>query len=125
VRRAGHSSRGVLPTVGCLKCVIVKRRKMRRPRPLGAVEPWGRGGTYLPTIYPPTQSVTTFSGTTTHMFNAAIGQCRPTGPCLDFRAVTYVFACDNSVYIFVFLRLRYFVPGVVINFVAMPNVIVL
>jgi hypothetical protein len=33
LRRAGHSSRGVLPTVVCLKCVIVKPRKMRRDRP--------------------------------------------------------------------------------------------
>jgi hypothetical protein len=27
VRRADHSSRGVLPTVVCLKCVIVKPRR--------------------------------------------------------------------------------------------------
>jgi hypothetical protein len=27
VRRAGHSSRGVLPSVACLKCVIVKPRR--------------------------------------------------------------------------------------------------
>jgi hypothetical protein len=33
VRRAGHSSRGVLPSVVCLKSVIVKPRKMRWPRP--------------------------------------------------------------------------------------------
>jgi hypothetical protein len=33
LRRAGPSSRGVLPSVVCLKCVIVKPRKMRRPRP--------------------------------------------------------------------------------------------
>jgi hypothetical protein len=32
VRRAGHSSRGVLPSVVCLS-MIVKPRKMRRPRP--------------------------------------------------------------------------------------------
>jgi hypothetical protein len=28
-----EESRGVLPSVMCLKCVIVKPRKMRRPRP--------------------------------------------------------------------------------------------
>jgi hypothetical protein len=33
LRRADHSSRGVLSSVVCLKCVIVKPRKMRRPRP--------------------------------------------------------------------------------------------
>jgi hypothetical protein len=33
LRRAGPSSRGVLPSVVCLKCVIAKPRKMRRPRP--------------------------------------------------------------------------------------------
>jgi hypothetical protein len=33
LRRAGHSSRGVLPSVVCLKCVIAKPRKTRRPRP--------------------------------------------------------------------------------------------
>jgi hypothetical protein len=32
VLSAGHSSRGVLPNVVCLS-VIVKRRKMTRPRP--------------------------------------------------------------------------------------------
>jgi hypothetical protein len=33
LRRAGHSSRGVLPSVMCLKCVIEKPRTTRRPRP--------------------------------------------------------------------------------------------
>jgi hypothetical protein len=33
LRRAGHSSRGVLPSVVCLKYVIAKPRKMRRSRP--------------------------------------------------------------------------------------------
>jgi hypothetical protein len=33
LRRAGHSSKGVLPSVVCLKCVIAKPRTMRRPRP--------------------------------------------------------------------------------------------
>jgi hypothetical protein len=33
VRRAGPSSRVVLPSMVCLKSVIVKPRKMRRPRP--------------------------------------------------------------------------------------------
>jgi hypothetical protein len=33
LRRAGHSSRGVLTNVVCLKCVIAKPRKTRRPRP--------------------------------------------------------------------------------------------
>jgi hypothetical protein len=33
LRRAGPSSRGVLPSVVCLKSVIVKPWKMRRPRP--------------------------------------------------------------------------------------------
>jgi hypothetical protein len=33
LRRADRLSRGVLPTLVCLKSVIVKPRKMRRPRP--------------------------------------------------------------------------------------------
>jgi hypothetical protein len=33
LRQAGHSCRGVLPNVVCLKCVIAKPRKMGRPRP--------------------------------------------------------------------------------------------
>jgi hypothetical protein len=33
VRRAGSLSRGVLPSVVFLNCVIVKPQKMRRPRP--------------------------------------------------------------------------------------------
>jgi hypothetical protein len=40
LRRAGHSSRGVLPSVVCLS-VIVKPRQF--PGPLGAVAPFGGG----------------------------------------------------------------------------------
>jgi hypothetical protein len=39
VRRADHSSRGVLPSVVCLS-VIVKPRQRGGPGPLGAVAPW-------------------------------------------------------------------------------------
>jgi hypothetical protein len=40
MRRADHSSRGVLPTVVCLS-VIMKPRQRGGPGPLAAVAPWG------------------------------------------------------------------------------------
>jgi hypothetical protein len=44
LRRAGTSSRGVLPNVVCLKCVIVKSRKLRWLRhPRGCRAIGGRG----------------------------------------------------------------------------------
>jgi hypothetical protein len=45
VRQAGPLSRGVLPSVVCLKSVIVKSRKMRWPRPpRGCQDIGGLGG---------------------------------------------------------------------------------
>ena len=43
LRRADHSSRGVLPSVVCLS-VIVRPRWRGAPGPLGAVAPWAGGG---------------------------------------------------------------------------------
>ena len=41
LRRADHSSRGVLPGVMCLN-VMLKPRQGGGPGPLGAVKPWGK-----------------------------------------------------------------------------------
>jgi hypothetical protein len=46
VRRADHSSRGILPNVVC-PSVIVKPRQWGGPGPLGAVAPWGGGKTWI------------------------------------------------------------------------------
>jgi hypothetical protein len=41
MRRADHSSRGVLPSVVCLECYL-NTSPMRRSRPTRAVEPWAK-----------------------------------------------------------------------------------
>jgi hypothetical protein len=47
LRRAGPSSRGVLPSVVCLRSVIVKPRKWGGLGPQGAVEPLKKNPLYL------------------------------------------------------------------------------
>jgi hypothetical protein len=48
LRRADHSSRGVLPSVMCLTECDHESSTMRRPWPSKSVAPWGGGGNLTP-----------------------------------------------------------------------------